>query len=73
MMLFIQAPTWILTPTYFSDFSYFSYLCNAMMVSKFFIRYKTLPVIQVLTSLKAEQRDLKFVFVIVGFPVKMIM
>lgn len=73
MTLFIQTHTWILTPTYFCDFSYFFYLCNAMMVSKFIIRLKALPVIQVLASLKAEQRDLKFVFVIVVFPVKTIM
>lgn len=38
----------------------------------FQIRFKALPVIQVLVSLKAEQRDLKFVFVIVVFPVKTI-
>ena len=43
------------------------------MVSKFVIRFKALPVIQALASLKAEQRDLKFVFVIVVSPVKMIM
>lgn len=73
MMLFIQAHTWILTPTYFCDSSYFFYLCNAMMVSKFVIKFKALPVIQVLASLKAKQRDLKFVFVIIVFPVKMIM
>lgn len=44
-----------------------------MMVSKFVIKFKALPVIQVLASLKAKQRDLKFVFVIIVFPVKMIM
>lgn len=73
MTLFIQAHSWILTPTYFCDFSCFFYLCNAMLVSKFVIRFKALPVIQVLTSLTAEQRDLKFVFVIVVFPGKTIM
>lgn len=70
MILFIQAHTWILTPTYFCDFSDFFYLCNAMMVSKFVTRFKALPVIQVLASLKVEQRDLNFVIVV--FPVKMI-
>lgn len=73
MTLFIWAHTWILTPTYFCDFSYCFFLCNAVMVSKFVIRFKALPVIQALASLKAEQRDLKFVFVIVVSPVKMIM
>lgn len=60
------------TPTYFCDFSYFFSLCYAIMSSKFvMLRFKALPVIQVSASLKSEQKDPKFAFIVV-FPVKTI-
>ena len=73
---FIQAHThrYTLTPSYFCDFNYFFYLCYAMMFSKFvMVRFKALPVIQILASLKLEQKDPKFAFVTVVFAVKTIM
>lgn len=60
------------TPTYFCDFSYFFYLCYAMVFSKFvMIRFKAFLVIQILVSLKSEQKDPQFACVTV-FPVKTI-
>lgn len=45
-----------------------------MMFSKFvMIRFEAIPVIQLLVSLKSEQKDPEFAFVIVVFPVKTIM
>lgn len=72
--LYRHTNRYTLSPTYFCDFSYFFYLCYAMMFSKFvMIRFKALPCIQILASLKSEQKDLKFAFVIVVFSVKTIM
>lgn len=70
--LYRHTHRYTLTPTYFCDFSYFFYLWYAMMFSKFVIRFKAIPIIQLLVSLKSEQKDLKFAFVIVVFPVKTI-
>lgn len=69
--LYLHRHTHRLTPTYFCHFSYFFYLCYAMMFSKFvMIRFEAIPVIQLLVSLKSEQKDPEFAFVIVVFPVK---
>lgn len=57
--------THTLTPIYLCDFSYFFYLCYDKTFPKFLLRFKALPVIQILVSLKSDQKDLKFVFVIV--------